>query len=269
MEPSTSFRKLPLTRSIPGQLTFRQNLDFSLRIGYHRTPLPRNYEDVCDRPRPHEDDVNTGLQLTPSPMRPHFRYRARPTSGLSLLELMIVVSIMCIMVAVSIPSLMGMLSSYRVAADARSLAATLRLAQIRAGADFAQAEIVFDTNQANSTYGTYSLQVLNKNASCANPPCWSTEGGTQNLSRTVNFDFGSIGTGAGAGGGNQSGGAPTQTSPIIFNSRGIPVTTGGAATSGYAVYISGPGGLYYAVTADISGKITIWTYQNGGWLVAK
>lgn len=156
--------------------------------------------------------------------------------------------ILLIAAAISIPLLETAIKSYRAGADASAVASQLALARMRAAADFTRVEVVFDA--AN---GNYELEVLNTSTGA-----YQLEGGVQYLSSGSSFTFGTISAPAG--------GQTTiqQTSPIIFNSRGLPVDSTGAPTATDAIYVASNGNNY-AVSVSVTGEIRVWQYSHSAW----
>lgn len=181
----------------------------------------------------------------------HSRAELRPReSGFSLLELLVVVALMAVVSAVALPMFLSVQRNYRLISDARAIAGQLALARMRAANDFNQAEIVFDTS-AN----TYQLKMYNKSTSA-----FATEGAVYNLSTGNTFSFGAITLTAGT----QA--TIAESSPIIFNSRGIPILSNGTATGSYSVYLADNKGGYCAVAVSPSSKIKIYRYSGGQWV---
>lgn len=180
---------------------------------------------------------------------------AKRLRGFSLMELLIVVAIFSIICAVAIPQVNGMLRGYRTLNDARSVASQLALAKMRAENAFTQSRY-----NCNVTLRSCQLEICtSKGASTCNT--FSPEGGPLLLSESVVFGFGSITTPAGS----QT--AIQNTNQIVFNSRGIPVTTSGAPTGNYGVYLTNQAGDTYAVTIYATGRVAVWRYDAGVWSI--
>ena len=121
---------------------------------------------------------------------------------------------------------------------------------MRAASDFTRTKLVIDT-----TNKTYVRQFYNKTSGN-----YENEGGTQYLGQRVSFGFGAITTPAGG----QS--SISQTTEIIFNSRGIPITSGGTPIGTYVIYLNNDAGTYYAVSVNTTGQIRTWKYSGGAWV---
>jgi Tfp pilus assembly protein FimT len=172
-------------------------------------------------------------------------------SGRSMIEMLVVAALILVIAAIALPSFANMMRTYKLRGDARGIAAQLALVRIRAASDFAQGELSFNTSA-----GTYQLALCP--APCSGT--WTNEGGTVYLSAGNSFGYGSIAAAAGT----QS--SISQSTNIIFNSRGIPVDTTGAPTSNYAIYLTDGQGGYVAVTVDASSRIRIWSYGGSSWI---
>jgi Tfp pilus assembly protein FimT len=177
--------------------------------------------------------------------------RDKKVSGFSSFELVIVLAIILIVTVMSVPSLRKTLEAYRGSSAARGLAGQLSVSKMRAASDYTRTKLSIDT-----TNMTYVRSVYNKAMGT-----WDTEGGTQYLDKGVSFGYGSL-TGAGPGGLASI----SQSTDIYFNSRGIPITAGGAAWGTYAIYLDNNAGRYYAITVNLTGQIRTWKYSAGAWV---
>ncbi len=176
---------------------------------------------------------------------------AKPASGFSALELLIVVAIVIIVAGIGIPKLMSMVQNLRTAGDARDLNGTILMAKMRAASNYAQARVHADLNTQ-----TFWVEVETSGATS-----WTTEGGTQLLSTGVTFGFGSLST------------PPSNTQPtlaqapacpgisntacIVFNSRGIPVDSTNTPTNLDALYVT-DGNSVTGVTVLATGLTQVW-----------
>ena len=170
--------------------------------------------------------------------------------GFTTFELMIVVALGLIIMVIGLPSFTKTQALYRASGDGRSIAETLTLAKMRAGANFTKERVVF-----NPADNTYQLEKYNKTTGN-----FEVDGGVKNLSTGVSFGFGSISTPAGS----QT--TITQTTTMTFNSRGIPVDNSNQPTADNAVYLNNSTG-YYAVSIALSGRIQVWKSTPSGWVV--
>ena len=179
----------------------------------------------------------------------------KPSSGLSLMEVSIVLFIFLALIAIAIPNAMEMMKANRLTGDARALVRQLSLARQRAGAEFTWTQIVIDNT---TTPISYNLQVCTTKAT-STCTTFTTEGGTQYLSRTTLLGFGSS---SGAAGGQTT---RAQTSTLIFNSRGIPVDSTGSPIATDTIYLADSAGVACAVSLTLSGHPNAWRY-SGRWI---
>lgn len=166
--------------------------------------------------------------------------------GVSLVELVAATAISLIMASFSLTSVNSTIQSYRIAGDARTIASQITLARMRAAADFTQGRLTISTGSA-----THQVELYNKTTGQ-----FVVENGTHNLSPGVTFGYGSITTPAGS----QS--PISQSTHILFNSRGIPVDNSGSPTGSYAIYLTNGSNQYYAVTVSVSSMLSIWHWNN-------
>jgi len=166
---------------------------------------------------------------------------------------MVVASVMLVLAAIAIPRVSGVVQTYRVGADARSIASQVTLARISAGSQNTDARINFNSCTASST--TYQLEIYNQSSST-----WQQLGGQMTLSTGVSFGYGSISTPVGS----QS---SITNSPcyVEFNSRGLPVDSSGNPTANYTIYIINNQSLCFAITVLLSGRIQVFEYNGTAW----
>ena len=176
---------------------------------------------------------------------------AQKSSGFTTTELLIVLGLIFIVTVMSIPSLRRTLEAYRGSSAVHGLAGQISLSRMRAASDFTRTKLVIDT-----TNQTYVRQVMTDKTAGT----YATEGGTQYLPQGVSFGFGSITAPAG---GQTS---ISQTTQIIFNSRGIPIDSSGNVIPTDAIYLNNNAGLYYAVSVNPTGQIRTSQYYAGGWV---
>jgi len=177
-------------------------------------------------------------------------------AGFALIELMFVLTVSVVVAAMAIPVFSSIMRNLRGDGDIQSLSSDVGLAKMRAAASFSRARV-----RANLTARTFQVEVWNKTTNA-----WGVEGGTQNLSKTVNFGYGSISSPppntqasiAQAPACRNNGGAViANTACIVFNSRGVPVDSTGAPTGNGALYIS-DGAAAQGVTVGATGLIRRW-----------
>src|SRR6266550_2026219 len=176
--------------------------------------------------------------------------------GFSLVEVLIVTTVVVVVAAIGIPTLTTITRNLRTGGDARDLNGAIVLAKMRAASDFARARVYADLS-AN----TFRVEIYPSGASS-----WTAEGGTTSLSQGVTFGYGSL-TSAPAGMTSLSQ-APlclqddlvatySNTACIMFNSRGIPVDSTWAPTPLDALYVT-DGKAVTGVTVVATGLTKIW-----------
>lgn len=204
-------------------------------------------------------------------------------AGFSMLELLIVIAVMAIVAAMAIPSWQRMQKNARLTGDGHNLASTLSVAKMRAAADFTQSRLFFFTGTDKKQY--FRVDVWNKTANGGTAGCWvpdavtnpatngndciantSYKGSENYLSTGVSAGYGSLSTSpftsltmGQASACKQGGTTPTSgtdmsnTSCILFNSRGFPTTSAGV-TSAAGIYIT-DGTRVYGITTNAMGLV--------------
>jgi Tfp pilus assembly protein FimT len=179
-----------------------------------------------------------------------FRSPARsPERGFSLIELMVVAVIAILLLAIAIPSVVGVTRNYRITADTRGVAAQLQLARLRAASGGTKTRVNF-----NTAANTYQIELWSTGAGA-----YQLEGGVTTLSQGNTFGFGSISTPAG----QQS--TIAETTPIYFNSRGFATDSSGNPIATSAIYITNSQGTTSAVAVSIAGLPSEYRYNGSAW----
>lgn len=170
-----------------------------------------------------------------------------------MIELLVVVAITLVLAALTIPNTVNFMRSYRGASNARSIASQLSFAKMDAARDFTQSQM-----KCNLAGNTCQLQIctIKGPVTCTT---YTNEGGPITLSNGISFGFGSITTPAGT----QT--TISNTSPIMFNSRGIPIDNTATLTGNDAIYISDTTGKAYAISVYATGRVAVWQYLNNTW----
>jgi len=182
--------------------------------------------------------------------------------GFSLIEMMVVAAIVGVMFVMAIPMIVTAANGFRLSGAARGIAAQLALARLRAAANFTQSRL-----NLNTTAGTYEIDLCTtKNTATGGCTTFTQDpnSGTQYLPSGV--IFGTPATFAVPGQSGQTS-AYTQTTPIVFNSRGIPIDSTISPTGNDAIYLCNAAGQfsevhYYAITVYASGKVTMFKWQS-------
>lgn len=178
------------------------------------------------------------------------RQNAYRGHGFSLIELMVVIIVAIVLLAMAIPSVVGVGRNFRISGDTRGVAAQVTLARMRAASAGTKTRLNF-----NLVTNTYQIEVWSASGSA-----WNAEGGVQTLSQGDTFGFGSIATPAG----QQS--TIAQTSPIYFNSRGFATDSSGNPIATSAIYITNSKGLSSAVAVSIAGQPAEYSYNGSAWV---
>jgi prepilin-type N-terminal cleavage/methylation domain-containing protein len=183
--------------------------------------------------------------------------KKRACSGFSVLELLIVMSAMSVVAAMSLPSLQRTLRTYRIAGDARGIAQTLTLAKMRAASNFTLEAVDWD-----SSSNSFLVKFFQKNlAAGAYQGQFHADDAVQN----VNLSSG-IALGPPSSGDSSTVGA-SNNSRVLFNSRGLPVDTSFNPINAAEAFYFNNGTDYYAVSVAVSGRVQIWKYIDSAWVV--
>lgn len=167
--------------------------------------------------------------------------------GFSLTELCLIVALMAVTAALSVPMISSSMPGLQLRADARSISDALSLAKLTAISQMTRTQVSF-----NIAGNQWSLSKWNKTTSQ-----YDLQGAVNSLSSGVSHS----GIQFKAASGSAPSGFPTTSSgTITFNSRGI-ISNGGVG----AVYISN-NDTDFAITVSISGKVQLWGRQNSQWI---
>jgi prepilin-type N-terminal cleavage/methylation domain-containing protein len=185
--------------------------------------------------------------------------------GFSLIELMVVVAIMGVLVAITVPMSGNAIRYLKLSGDAREISNATAVAKMRAAAKFTQSRLYIDKAGKSFYIQTFTRTATTE---CATVGAWCSEGGATNLSSTVSFGFGPVSTPPPNTQTTINQAAMCQTTDatpvdiantacVIFNSRGIPVDNTGSPTGVDAVYVT-DGSAVYGITVAATGFIRTW-----------
>jgi hypothetical protein len=159
--------------------------------------------------------------------------------------------------AAVVPVTLNTITNFRINGDAHAIVNHLAVAKMRAAANFTSSRLYVDLN-ANS----FHIEVWRKTG----VPGWMVEGGTERLAQGDAFSSGGLTAAPPATQVvlaqapqclDDLGNAVANTACVLFNSRGIPIDTTGAATASDALYITGGGGVYGA-TLSATSRVQLW-----------
>ena len=180
----------------------------------------------------------------------------RLEAGFTMVETLVVVGLIGVICAIAVPMTANAIANFRVTGDTRSVSNATALAKMRAASNFSRVRLYVDR-----TGSSHHLEVWNKVTGH-----WTTVGGTTHLSTHVTFGYGVVsepplGTqdfiGQAAPCTDDAGTDITNTSCLMFNSRGVPVDNLGAPTALDALYLT-DGSAVYAVTLSATGMLRVW-----------
>ena len=183
---------------------------------------------------------------------------AEDSRGFSLVELLMVVAIMGVLAAITVPMSGNAIRYIKVSGDARDVANATAVTKMRAAAKFTQARLYIDKVGKQYYVQTYDKTTLT----------WVTDGGTTSLANTVSFSYGPVATPP-ANTQTAIGQAPlcktngntpvdvANTACVVFNSRGIPIDSTGSPFGDDAIYVT-DGSAVYGITVAATGFIRTW-----------
>jgi prepilin-type N-terminal cleavage/methylation domain-containing protein len=183
-------------------------------------------------------------------------------AGYSLVEVLLVVTLIGVISAIAVPMTANAIAGFRLGGDARSAANAVALAKMRASSIYSKVRVYVDLGA-----GGYRLDTWDPTALPA-PGKWVADGGTTALSLRVSFGFGVVSAPPAFTQGI-IGQAPkcktddgtadiANTACIIFNSRGVPVDpVVGSPTALDAIYLT-DGTAVYGITISATGMIRTW-----------
>jgi prepilin-type N-terminal cleavage/methylation domain-containing protein len=184
--------------------------------------------------------------------------------GYSLIEILVVVGMVAVLAAVTVPVASTSLTSYRFEGDGQAMSHMVGLAKMRAAARSTRARMYVDIEERSFALQTFDRAALT----------WVTDGGVQYLSTGVTFSNGDLDSpppnqdtvNFSAECKDDGGSDIDGTACISFNSRGLPVDGNGLLEEEHAIYLTNGIGVY-AVTVMPTGQVRFyWSPARGaGW----
>lgn len=185
--------------------------------------------------------------------------------GFSAVELLIVLAVVGSLAAMSVPLSGGMIDDIRLRGDAQGLSSAVALTKMTAATKFTRARL-----HVNEAAGTWQIETWQSTGT----PAWVLDGGVHRLSQRGQFGAGPVTTAppnsqaavlqpaACLAADNET---LTGTACVIFNSRGLPVSSAGAPMTTQVLYMRGPTGVF-AVVLGATGQLQVWrtTLTAGG-----
>lgn len=191
-------------------------------------------------------------------------------TGFSLIELAIVLAIILVVAAITIPSLPAMLESIKVRGAARELAGFYQEARMKAIQDDSYYEVLVTANPAGAfvDLGGNGLAAGNPTVQLPAAITLNNVGAPAGLDQ-AKLGFTPLLTETSAMF-DQDG---TQRPGLAWNSRGLPCQRPGATSIcqtgiGWVQYLQyqGSGAIVYAaVSVSPAAKVKVWTYKGGAW----
>jgi Tfp pilus assembly protein FimT len=187
--------------------------------------------------------------------------------GISAVELLIVLAVIGSLAAMSLPISGGMIDDIRLRGDAQGLSSAVALTKMTAATKFSRSRL-----RVNEAAGTWQIETWQSTGT----PGWVVEGAIHQLSDSDQFGAGPVTT---APPNSQALVAqPTAclaadettiegTACVIFNSRGLPVSSSGAPMTTQVLYMRGPTGVF-AIVLGATGQMQVWRTtltSNGAW----
>ena len=187
-------------------------------------------------------------------------------------ELMLVITVLGIISATAVPSVLNTLRDYRLHSDLSTLSGLCNLARLRAAAQMAPYRVNISVSA-----GTYSMEKLCGNTSSSvDSACTSAyaafttpqiESGTQ-YALPGNTFASCRPSGPSTYPGTitaDTGGCPSLVQ-FYFNTRGSPVDNAGnpLANGGAGVYMTNQNGMIDALTLSLGGQASVWNWDTVG-----
>lgn len=187
--------------------------------------------------------------------------------GFSAVELLIALAIVGSLAAMSLPISGSMIDDIRLRGDAQGLSSGVALTKMTAATKFSRSRL-----RVNEAAGTWQIETWQSTGT----PDWVVEGATHQLSSRDQFGAGPV---TAAPPNTQAAVAQPAaclaaddttiagTACVIFNSRGLPVSSSGAPMTTQVLYMRGPTGVF-AIVIGATGQLQVWrttSTASGAW----
>lgn len=179
------------------------------------------------------------------------------TKGFSVIEILVVLGIIFILAALTIPNFRSTSAFNRLRNSAYNLANQIEQARFRSVSELNPHRVVIDP--ANNRWS------LERRIDRTNPASGYTTVSIGALENGVRYGFGSISnTPSPMEQCGTTSCAPVLSTFIAFNSRGFPIDATGVPRPRNTVYLMN-GQDTFAITVSLAGSVELWRFTNGSW----
>jgi len=192
-------------------------------------------------------------------MTKHFFLKS--PSGFTLMEMMVVISIIAILAGISLPSLIGKLPDYRLKNAGRELLSDMQFAKLSAVKSNSEWSIVFDTT--NNKYFVCSENGADGDWTGLND---STGGGDNTIHKTVTFDNYKSGVNYGYAALSNPVGTTFGANNVSYVSENVTFDSMGTGKAGYVYLTNSKGVIVYAVGTNSTGVVSMKLWNGSDWI---
>src|SRR5262245_28658261 len=181
----------------------------------------------------------------------------RTNGGFTMLETLFVVALIGIIGAIAVPQFSNSIGYFRISGDARSVSNALAVTKIRAASNFSRTRLYVSWTQRWHRIEKGDTSV---------PTHWTADGGATYFSPNTTVSFGAVATpppntqaaiAESTACIDNTGTAISNTSCVLYNSRGTPIDNTGASIGTNAIYLTN-GSAVYGVTVSATGMVRMW-----------